>query len=1605
MKREQRSIKSIIAMLLIFSMLVTCGPSTVIAYAGTSDSGTITRLTNDEKQGVILHAWNWSFNTVIANLDDIKAAGYTAVQVSPIQVNKDLNGEYKTSDKWWILYQPAGFKIGNKQLGSEEEFKTMCTRAHEKGIKIIVDTIVNHMGNNGDPNMPASEVEQIDSTLSFNNKEYWHVDNDGKLNVISDYNDRYDVTHNGVGLPDLNTSNKDLQVKIKNYLQKCLDDGADGFRFDTAKHVELPIDSDSVKSDFWPSVLEGLTLSDGNGKPFVYGEVLQGGADNISGYASYFDITASNYGSDIRNTVGVGESAGTNLSKNFDNIKSYHVPTAIKSSQLVTWVESHDTYANDSGESTAMTDEEIKNGWAIVASRKDSTPLYFNRPAGRKKLLGNMGDAGNDNWKDPDVVAINKFHEAMDTQDERVTKLSDNVIMIERGTVSNASKKGVVIVNLGNTTYTLQNENINLDNGNYNNCGTAGGSFTVIDSKISGTVEKGITVLYTDGTQESPVITPKVSIDKEDCSFTDTLNLKLSVLNGNITNYSIDGVDKGQFNNGQVITIGENSDLGAKIVVKVSATNGGKTVTETYTYIKRDPNTKATVYFQKPDGWQIPYAYVYNDLNENYNNNSWPGIKMNKIGDKLYKLEITGFTDAKVIFNDWFYGNNKTDALEISSNAMKLYDTDKTWKATAELTEDPNVTGDDVVNGTTKVFFQKPDSAEWKYDDVSVYFYGKGGPSWPGVPMTKVEGSTDLYTYSLPAGLEGSNVIFNVNGGNMQVPGHNEAGFTALANSSMIYADGQWKEYTKGISKAYFRKPAEWAEPNIYVFTNNGGFKEVSGWPGVNMIKVPGTETLYTYTLPENFGNATVIFNDKVTGSDSGNQTDNLELPFETSQIYDSKTKTLRDFTADDFKEPEKPAVASQGITKLYFKNTENWNNVKIYYWQDGSPSIEWPGVSMVDEGNNLYSYNLPKGYESAKVIFNNCNGKQTVDLSTKIGSTMEFVSNGLNDEGKLTGELVSKSKVYFKNKDSWEKVKIYYWVGSNNNTWPGVSMINEGNNLYSYTLPDGFEEANIIFNNAEGSQTGDCQAQAGKTLIFDNGVMKEFTADDIQGGNNEPEEPGNKNEDKELGSTVYVKVPTGWNGIPNIHYWNTVGGTTNWPGKQMKDEGNGIYSAIVPKSFGNVTIIINDGNNKITDKEGKSEFDVKLGSSIIFEDGEWKNYEQQVSKPEEPVNPKEPIKQLISKIPTIIGKIDTKTTNVRGTAGANADIVLLVNAVTEITTSAGAKVETISTIEEKEIGTTKADENGNWSVKIPAQKKGSVIKVTAKEEGKLEASITAAVVGRTSSGSSSSSKSNSNSAVVVNGNSTIIKASDAETIKKAISNLTTPNVKIDLLATPVVDKSLFEALAGKKDKTLTLVGNNASWTFNGTDISTSGVTNVDTTINSTSQNTFAINSLVGGKEVVNLAFAYKGLLPGKAQIKISVDSKYNDKTLYMYSYNLENNRLTLAASNVVVKDGAAQLEVVKGSDYILSETPVEGAVKEGWNKVSNGDWIFVKDENNSTGWIKDGSTWYKLNQSGIMQTGWINDNGNWYYLNSSGAMASNTVIDGYTLNASGAWV
>lgn len=81
------------------------------------------------------------------------------------------------------------------------------------------------------------------------------------------------------------------------------------------------------------------------------------------------------------------------------------------------------------------------------------------------------------------------------------------------------------------------------------------------------------------------------------------------------------------------------------------------------------------------------------------------------------------------------------------------------------------------------------------------------------------------------------------------------------------------------------------------------------------------------------------------------------------------------------------------------------------------------------------------------------------------------------------------------------------------------------------------------------------------------------------------------------------------------------------------------------------------------------------------------------------------------------------------------------------------------------------------------------------------------------------------------------------------------------------------------------------------------------------------------------------------------------------------------------------------------------GIVQTGWQKVE-GTWYLLNNNGAmATGWQQVNGTWYLLNSNGAMATGWQKVNDKWYYLYSDGSMASNTTINGYTVDASGAWV
>lgn len=444
---------------------------------------------DDIQDGVTLHCWNWSYKNIEANMATIAAQGYTAIQTSPIQQAKEGTKGYSMNG-WWVYYQPMGFHIdntGNSALGTKAEFESKCRVAHQYGVKVIVDVVANHLGNRTGNNLATTIVSDIK-----NDAACWH---DYSKNT-SNYYDRHDVTQHCMGgLPDLNTGNTKIQNYVIGFLKECIDAGADGFRFDAAKHIETPSDNDSYKSDFWPNVINtATTYAKSKGKDlYCYGEILDdlGGGLSIGAYTQYMSVTDNRWGNDLRNCVSNGNAGGY-----YSTFRQNTV-----ASNLVLWAESHDTFANADGGSTGVSVQNINKTWALVAARTDAMGLYFARPSSTNLDTPKLGDAAKTGWSYPEVKAVNLFHNAFVGHNEYLAN-QNGIAYCERGT------SGVVLVNCNGTSATVNVKANQMAAGTYKDQIT-GNTFTVEGGRIKGNIgSTGIAVVYNAGSTGTPTPTP-----------------------------------------------------------------------------------------------------------------------------------------------------------------------------------------------------------------------------------------------------------------------------------------------------------------------------------------------------------------------------------------------------------------------------------------------------------------------------------------------------------------------------------------------------------------------------------------------------------------------------------------------------------------------------------------------------------------------------------------------------------------------------------------------------------------------------------------------------------------------------------------------------------------------------------------------------------------------------------------------------------------------------------------------------------------------------------------------------------------------------------------
>lgn len=568
--------------------------------------------------GVMLHAFNWSYNTIKENLPAIAAAGYTTVQTSPVQQPKDYSTSGDVTGQWWKLYQPISFHIAEQSwLGTKDDLKSLCDEADKYGIKIICDIVSNHIANADEtrPDSVSNQVKKYEPEFYKKRRTYTRTykgdANDSSVQAV--------VQGHVSKCPDLVTNDTAVQGYIINLLKECIDCGVDGFRFDAAKHIETEDDGEYA-SDYWKNITTSAssyyTQKTGDDL-YIYGEILNNcGADrSYSSYTKYINVTDNRTGDAVLYNVTKGKASTATNAK---------YKSGVAASNAVLWAESHDTYEGNSGSSgysntSSVSDEDVVKAWAIVASRKDSTALFFARPG--TALMG--GVSTDTTYKSTAVSEINKFHNLFVGQSEKLGSSGD-IAYVARGT------SGIVLSNCKGTNASVSISGTGLADGKYTDT-VSGAEFTVANGVLTGSIgNTGVAVVYNGTT------TPKAINSVESGSFRgDTMTLTLGLENATSGTYCLDDSTPVKFTGTTSIRIGSDYKPGETITLTVTATDGVKTSSMVYKYTKSTAQESGVYVFFNPatqKGWSAPYqVYIYDETTNKgtvYKNANWPGEAM-----------------------------------------------------------------------------------------------------------------------------------------------------------------------------------------------------------------------------------------------------------------------------------------------------------------------------------------------------------------------------------------------------------------------------------------------------------------------------------------------------------------------------------------------------------------------------------------------------------------------------------------------------------------------------------------------------------------------------------------------------------------------------------------------------------------------------------------------------------------------------------------------------------------------------------------------------------------------------------------------------------------
>ena len=183
-------------------------------------------------------------NGIREKLDYLKDLGIDVIWVSPIFKSPNDDNGYDISDYQDIM----------DEFGTMEDFELLLKETHDKGMKLILDLVINHTSD--------EHPWFIESKSSKDNpKRDWYIWQEGKdgkepNNWGSIFNgsawerteetDEYYLHIFSKKQPDLNWENEAVRSELYNMINWWFDKGIDGFRVDAITHIQKSFEDGDI---------------------------------------------------------------------------------------------------------------------------------------------------------------------------------------------------------------------------------------------------------------------------------------------------------------------------------------------------------------------------------------------------------------------------------------------------------------------------------------------------------------------------------------------------------------------------------------------------------------------------------------------------------------------------------------------------------------------------------------------------------------------------------------------------------------------------------------------------------------------------------------------------------------------------------------------------------------------------------------------------------------------------------------------------------------------------------------------------------------------------------------------------------------------------------------------------------------------------------------------------------------------------------------------------------------------------------------------------------------------------------------------------------------